>query len=785
MDLRQLSEQINAVNADQQGTLRNLSRGVRDIQSTDEKNSKTLSKIKTGISDNKKMSGQIEKRINALSRQQAKMIKDNLTKIPTDLKDSLKLDRILMRDIFASVKNANEKLNRLGYTARSIKYRTDKDSASPNGGAPIVFNVGGGGSGITDAANITPLANIDNNLATIKSHLKTLLGVVEKNPLGGREKDEDFKALLEDLAREKRGYSGRDYGRNGRDGVGGGGSAALSTLLGGLAMITGLNWLRENGGAEGNLGLRGAKQLAGFLQPGTISKPMSAFSWAKDKIGKLKNPAADVATKVGSEVTEDGVKQVEKMVALVAEGGFKEGEKASAKIIEKSIAESLKIAGKKTAATAGKVVGKKIPILGLGIAAIFAADRAMDGDFRGAGLELASGIASIIPGIGTAASLLIDAFLIGRDLMKNSSALSDNMKHAVENTMKMATIAEKAAARYAETGSDEDRIKAEFAALKAKDTANKLAITTASGQFENDVQTKKSLPLKQLQAELSATEGINQENLVDMLYKNKTYQSLSQFEKDEVMNSALLSSIRANLEQSENERQIEKMQGANPDLKLHYEKEVKSQGQSEEETKYAKLVTKIAEYVKFFSKYSLGDPHRGTMGSKTELYGPDGAIIYDQAKLQYAIQLDQSINKIGINDRKLLEKQNSELYSVMRSIEQRSKMGTADATIRGEKDLHNIDVANEAISSLGKTKVQAKTVVPSFSSDKVPHQAETSKDLSTAYYSKKNPVTSSPTITTVNAPTSNTHNQKDVVFSGESMNGVLPWGVWKTAISPY
>lgn len=58
---------------------------------------------------------------------------------------------------------------------------------------------------------------------------------------------------------------------------------------------------------------------------------------------------------------------------------------------------------------------KKIPFLGLGAAALFAGQRALAGDFAGAGLELASGGASMLPGFGTAASLGIDAALMARD----------------------------------------------------------------------------------------------------------------------------------------------------------------------------------------------------------------------------------------------------------------------------------------------------------------------------------------------------------------------------------
>ena len=81
--------------------------------------------------------------------------------------------------------------------------------------------------------------------------------------------------------------------------------------------------------------------------------------------------------------------------------GRKLGAKAIGKVAGKGIAKSL---------------GKKIPLVGLGLGAIFAAQRAMQGDFVGAGLELASGAASTVPGIGTAASVGLDAALMAKDM---------------------------------------------------------------------------------------------------------------------------------------------------------------------------------------------------------------------------------------------------------------------------------------------------------------------------------------------------------------------------------
>jgi hypothetical protein len=101
--------------------------------------------------------------------------------------------------------------------------------------------------------------------------------------------------------------------------------------------------------------------------------------------------------------------------------------KAAETLLGKEIAETT---GKQTAKTVAKDVGKiglktalkKIPLLGLAFGGAFAAQRALEGDYTGAGLELASGAAGAIPGFGTAASLGIDALLAGTDVMGYTGA---------------------------------------------------------------------------------------------------------------------------------------------------------------------------------------------------------------------------------------------------------------------------------------------------------------------------------------------------------------------------
>jgi len=65
---------------------------------------------------------------------------------------------------------------------------------------------------------------------------------------------------------------------------------------------------------------------------------------------------------------------------------------------------------------------KKIPIAGAVAGAAFAVGRVAEGDYLGAAGEVASGVASSFPGIGTAASVAIDVGLGARDLHRASRA---------------------------------------------------------------------------------------------------------------------------------------------------------------------------------------------------------------------------------------------------------------------------------------------------------------------------------------------------------------------------
>ena len=81
----------------------------------------------------------------------------------------------------------------------------------------------------------------------------------------------------------------------------------------------------------------------------------------------------------------------------------------------KNIAKTLTKTGGKSL---GKSLLKKIPVVGAIAGIGLGLSRAMKGDFTGALGEVASGAASLVPGIGTGASLAIDGMLMARDMKK-------------------------------------------------------------------------------------------------------------------------------------------------------------------------------------------------------------------------------------------------------------------------------------------------------------------------------------------------------------------------------
>jgi hypothetical protein len=138
---------------------------------------------------------------------------------------------------------------------------------------------------------------------------------------------------------------------------------------------------------------------------------IAASSWVKSKggPGAVAGMAADALTK-GSGVLSKGADAIK--------GIGKGGATVATDVAKTAATDVAKTAGKDVGKAGAKSLLKKVPGVGLIAGLLFGANRLMDGDMLGAAGEVASGAASTLPGIGTAASAAIDAGLLARDVSK-------------------------------------------------------------------------------------------------------------------------------------------------------------------------------------------------------------------------------------------------------------------------------------------------------------------------------------------------------------------------------
>ena len=167
-------------------------------------------------------------------------------------------------------------------------------------------------------------------------------------------------------------------------------------------------------GVVGALGV-GIKLLKGG-KLGSASNPMAVYLSKAGALGKTFNKIFGKSS--GKTALAKATAKGLSTKQIAAGFGGKEAKdqlaKQGGKIAGKNI-------GKLGAKSLGKSLLKKIPGVGLLAGVGFGLQRALKGDFAGAALELASGAASTIPGLGTAASVALDAGLAARDISKASS----------------------------------------------------------------------------------------------------------------------------------------------------------------------------------------------------------------------------------------------------------------------------------------------------------------------------------------------------------------------------
>ncbi len=227
-------------------------------------------------------------------------------------------------------------------------------------------------------------------------------------------------------------------------------------FLGGISTV--VSGLKGLGGAIKMIGaLFGGKGLGGILRLGGRGL-RTAGRVAGRALGTAGRWVGRAARSVGSALGIGGLTAAGSAVADVgADAATRSATKAAEKQAVKTAGKSAtKAAGKSLLKTGFKSAVKKIPVLGALAGGLFAIPRLLKGDWTGAGLEVASGAASLVPGVGTATSIGIDAALAAKDMkdvMKEEQA-----KEEAEQQPGVENILEDPNASSEETESNDEQI---------------------------------------------------------------------------------------------------------------------------------------------------------------------------------------------------------------------------------------------------------------------------------------------------------------------------------------
>lgn len=203
-------------------------------------------------------------------------------------------------------------------------------------------------------------------------------------------------------------------------------------------------------GSVSKRSLRLFAPLSTIISSSLISQAPTIISSMSSVGDKLKSIASSVTNKfstIGSSIStsvtnvlptlKEKISKITTNITTKASNVFTNLKSSISSIREKtsSLVKSVFTKGK-TGGAMGKVLGKglaksgfmsllkKLPGVGLLTSAGFAVDKALKGDWAGAGLELASGAASTLPGLGTLASTGIDAAIMVRDAKKQQQLLN-------------------------------------------------------------------------------------------------------------------------------------------------------------------------------------------------------------------------------------------------------------------------------------------------------------------------------------------------------------------------
>ena len=297
-------------------------------------------------------------------------------------------------------------------------------------------------------------------------------------------------------------------------------SGIMDSVMGMVGSWLGMKVL-GNGGKLATTILKGAKWLPAVLGKGALATGISGAATtiaakeaaaAAPALAKGVTAATTTVAKGAAEVAPVIAKGVVSAAPTVAKGVaaaapvIAKGSLEAAPVVAKGVAavapKAAEVAGKVAAKSAGKTLAKSLPLLGLVAGTAFAADKLSDGDVTGAALEMAAGIAGLIPVVGTAASIGLSGVSAARDLgafdasdpkslEKATTTVSDSVKSVEKQTItaREAQIAEmknqETIRESIKTKEAEKEKAASVATINSNNTSTVVNNTSKSGGLES------------------------------------------------------------------------------------------------------------------------------------------------------------------------------------------------------------------------------------------------------------------------------------------------------------
>lgn len=588
-------------------------------------------RLKEHLQENKKML----KSLDVLGKKYREINDKNLLKFPTDMRSLFKKQNSKITVVHSDIKKLNEKINKIGYTTRGLAKRKNTTNFKASGSPKKTSRL---------------LIEIRDELSDIKKYFKELASVLAEDPLKNKEKNEDFERMLSKVLAGQRSQPETKSFKFDKSTKGGGGLGDLISSLIIPALL----------GAD--LASTLSKSGSGQLAKAVLVNPF-----------KVAKAPEQVKNFFGLEKTAE--KGLEKGTEKIAE-------KELVEEAPKLLGRTTKYAGKGIKSL-GKIGGKVLPGIGLGIALKFARDRFKEGDNLGAGAEILSGVASLFPGLGTAASLFLDAGLVARDVALSSKSTSKQQKElilAIDTSEKLLTSLQSQI-----DNSVDDVEKLRLKILKDytldKETEKLNQIKYKQSREKLDEYKVSSPGMNKFLGE--EEKYLNEQNLENLQkYKDSDrFNNYAQGEREAILNSGLLDMIesRKNIQNSKSESK--NMESKDPTLPEQYNKQIEKETPLDKEY-LENLKNEMIEYIKIRSKYEYSEKDNEYKDYYGNIYPENPAILGPKlSALENKIE-SMKFNKEGAKQLKYLNNSYPKLLDTFNQIKSKGKYFYTEENIK-------------------------------------------------------------------------------------------------------